>query len=125
MAEGETLAPGTTDAEHATTQISYCPYLGLYHYCRADGEDFMFDVDKLELMLISYQKQGDARQAEFISALTALARQCPHSIVELDSDLNYKILQLEPRREEMPGEGDEPPKLLVVKAGPGTGPAKK
>ena len=85
----------------------------------------MFDVNKLELMLIEYTKQGDAGQTDFISSLTALARQCPHSIVELDSDLNYKILQLEPRKEEMPGEGDEPPKPSIVKGGKAEAPAKK
>jgi len=114
MAEDTGLLPGTTDAEHATTQISYCPYLGLYHYSRADGFDALFDANKLELALTAYLKQGDTRQAEFMASLTALARECPHAIIELDAELNYKILQLEPRTEEQPGSGDEPPKLSVV-----------
>jgi len=114
MVDDTELPPGTTSAEKATTQISYCPYLGLYHYSRADGEDYLFDAGQLELALMAYQKQGDLRQAEFMSALTSLARQCPNSIVEIDSEMNYKILQLEPRVEEQPGTGDEPPKLSIV-----------
>jgi hypothetical protein len=114
MAEPIDLSLGTTDAASATTQISYCPYLGLYHYSRADGQDYLFDAVQLEEALMAYLKQGDTRQAEFMTALTSLARECPHSIVELDSEMNYKILQLAPRVEEQPGTGDEPPKLSIV-----------
>lgn len=114
MSGPQKTSAGVTDAAHATTQISYCPYLGLYHYRRADGSEYLFDVDKLEIAIINYQKQGDVRQAEFMANLTALARQCPHSIIEIDSELNYKILQLEVRKEEVPGSGDEAPKPVVA-----------
>ena len=116
LSQATSAAPaGTTDASHATTEISYCPFLGLYHYKRANGDEYLFDVDKLELSIMAYVRQGDPRQAEFMAGLTGLARQYPHCIVTLQADMSFKVLVLESRKEEQPGSGDNPPALVIKK----------
>jgi hypothetical protein len=76
------------------TKISHCPHLGIYHYVRADGSEYLFDTPQLERSIDSYQKQGDARQAEFMAMLTGFARQFPHQVVSFDEEgrLNLQVL---------------------------------
>ncbi len=68
------------------TTISFCPQLGLYHYTRADGVDYIFDTPKLEQAIDGYLKSGDTRLADFMAALTSAARLNPHRIVSFDEE---------------------------------------
>jgi hypothetical protein len=68
------------------TSISFCPHLGLYHYTRADGVDYLFDTKKLEEAIDAYLKSGDAKQADFMATLTGVARLHPHKIVSFDEE---------------------------------------
>jgi hypothetical protein len=86
---------GTTDADKSQTLISYCPFLGLYHYKRADGDEFFFDRDKLESAVNAYLAQGDFQNAEFMSVLTAYSRQYPHMVITLFPDGTYTLGRLE------------------------------
>lgn len=70
----------------AATSISFCPHLGLYHYTRADGVDYLFDTKKLEEAIDGYLKGGDAKQADFMATLTGVARLHPHKIVSFDEE---------------------------------------
>jgi hypothetical protein len=106
MAENIEASSGTTDAAHATTEIAYCPNLGLYHYIRADGTHFIFDREQLETAVESYLKQGDQRQAEFMIGLVGHARRYPHVFVVLFADGTYAL-----RRMEIPD--DEPESGIV------------
>jgi hypothetical protein len=69
-----------------STSISFCPHLGLYHYTRADGVDYLFDTHKLEEAIDSYLKSGDTKQADFMATLTGVARLHPHKIVSFDEE---------------------------------------
>ena len=100
MAENTEVPSGTTDAEHATTEIAYCPNLGLYHYKRADGTHFMFDRNRLEIAIEAYLKEGDQKQAEFMSTLTGYARRYPHVFVILGADGTYELRKMEIPEEE-------------------------
>jgi hypothetical protein len=90
MAESE-QAPVT-----AATEISFCPHLQLYHYRRADGVDYLFDTVKLEEAIDGYIKQGDPRQADFMVALTGLARQYPHQVVAFNAEGKCFLRDLKP-----------------------------
>jgi hypothetical protein len=70
----------------AATSISFCPHLGLYHYTRADGVDYLFDTKKLEEAIDAYLKSGDTKQADFMATLTGVARLHPHKIVSFDEE---------------------------------------
>ena len=94
------LRDGETDEAHATTEISYCPNLGLYHYKRADGAESLFDRAKLEMALEAFLRQGDSRMAEFMSTLTGYARRYPHVVVILSPDGNYALRKMEIPEEE-------------------------
>lgn len=95
MAETAQRDDGTTDVEKSQTLISYCPFLGLYHYKRADGTEFFFDRDKLEEAVEAYLKQGDFQNAEFMGVLTAYARKYPHLVITLFPDGTYSLGRLE------------------------------
>jgi len=95
MANSAEQEDGTTDAANAQTLISYCPYLGLYHYKRADGTEFLFDRDKLSESLEAYLKQGEQRMAEFMAVVTAYGRKYPHMAVSLFPDGTYSLGRLE------------------------------
>ena len=95
MAETSQREDGTTDVDKSQTLISYCPYLGLYHYKRADGAEFFFDRDKLLKAVEAYLKQGDFQNADFMAVLTAYARQYPHMVITLFPDGTYTLGRLE------------------------------
>jgi hypothetical protein len=95
MAENTEAPLGTTDAEHATTEICYCPHLGLYRYKRADGVDYMFDREQLVTAMAAYLREGDRRTADFMANLTLYARQYPHVVVILSPDGTYGLRKLE------------------------------
>lgn len=91
---------GTTDVEHASTEISYCPHLGIYRYKRADGTDYMFDREQLAIAVETYLRQGDMRQANFMTELTGYARQYPHVVVVFLPDGTYDLRKMEIPEEE-------------------------
>jgi hypothetical protein len=93
--KSELVAGGVTDAEHAATAIAYCPHLGMYHYWRADGSEFMFDRVELLQSLEAYSRSGDTRQGEFMAGLTGHARRYPHVIVIVRTDGTYALQKLE------------------------------
>lgn len=109
-AAGElTKSPAEKEAG-AATEIAYCPHLGIYHYRRADGDEFLFEELGLERAIESYLKQADTRQAEFMAALTAFARKFPHQVVSFDGDGNLNLRELLAREhlgEEEPGDAGE------------------
>lgn len=78
------------------TKISYCPHLGLYHYTRVDGADYLFDTPKLEMAIDAYLKDGQSRLADFMVNLTALARLHPHQVVSLDENGQCELSDLLP-----------------------------
>ena len=111
MSDNVETPSGTTDVEHAATEIAYCPNLGLYHYKRADGTEHMFDRSQLTIALESYIKQGDVRLAEFMATLTGYARRYPHVFVILLPDGTYNMRKMEiPVEERVSGIIDEPAK---------------
>lgn len=77
--------PKSNKTEELTTEISYCPCLGIYHYKRSDGDEFFFDNLKLEESLMMYIQQNQPRDAEFMSQLAGMARLAEHKIVVVDS----------------------------------------
>lgn len=89
------------------TEIAYCPHLGIYHYRRADGDEFMFDEVGLEQAVEAYIKQADTRQAEFMASLTAFARQFPHQVVSFDADGNLNLRELLAREHQGEESADE------------------
>jgi hypothetical protein len=95
MAETAQREDGTTDADKSQTLISYCPFLGLYHYKRADGTEFFFDREKLQVAVEAYLKQGDFQNADFMAVLTAYARKYPHMVIALFPDGTYSLGRLE------------------------------
>jgi hypothetical protein len=116
MTEKVEVLSGATDAEHAATEIAYCPNLGLYHYKRADGSELIFDRVQLEMALASYLKQGVVRMAEFMSMLTGYARRYPHVFVILLPDGTYGMRKMEiPEEERVSGIIEEPSKPTVGK----------
>jgi hypothetical protein len=92
--------PGTTDAAHATTEIAYCPNLGLYHYRRADGTQFLFNRDELAQSVEVYLREGDLKTAEYMAGLTGHARRYPHVVVILNPDGTYELRRMEIPKDE-------------------------
>jgi hypothetical protein len=92
------------DLKSATTEISYCPHLNLYHYKRADGDEFFFDTAQLEASIENYLKQGSSREADFMAQLTAWARKFPHKTATFYADGRFEVRKLEPHKndEEIP-----------------------
>lgn len=79
-----------------STEISYCPHLGMYRHRTADGSDYMFDTEQLEKAVEAYIKSGDARQAEFMALLTGMARQHPHQVLSFDEEGVCVVRDLKP-----------------------------
>ena len=73
------------EADVVSTEISYCPDLDIYHYLKADGTEYFFTSDQLELAIETYGKANDHRQAEFMAGLTAFARRFPHHRLSFDA----------------------------------------
>ena len=108
--------PEQVSPEQATTEISYCPHLGVYHYKRVDGAEFYFNTDELEKSVESYLKSGNVREAEFMGTLTAWARKFPHKVATFFADGRFEVRKVTPRGEgqvvAIPTEGGElPPKV--------------
>lgn len=95
MSDPNVKEDGSTDIENSQTLICYCPFLGLYHYKRADGAEFLFDREKLAASLDAYLKQGDQRTAEFMATLTAYARKYPHLVIRVFPDGTFTLGRLE------------------------------
>lgn len=96
-------APGA-GRQDVATEIAHCPHLGLYHYRKADGEEFIFDELQLEKSIETYLAQNDARQAEFMAMLTGFARQFPHQVVSFDAEGRLNLRELHAK---VPASGDE------------------
>lgn len=96
---------GTTDPSQATTQISYCPLLDIYHYWRADGTDYLFDTHALLTTVETYLREGKERLAEFMGQLTSWARQFPHKLVTIHPDGRFEVRNL--KQHKLEGEGEE------------------
>jgi hypothetical protein len=98
----------------AATEIAYCPHLGIYHYRRIDGSEYLFDKLQLESAIDSYLKGADVREAEFMAQLTAFARQFPHQVVSFNTrgELNLRELLAQKSGDPEASEGgaDEPGK---------------
>ena len=88
-------SPETSNPE-VVVQISYCPELGIYHYIRNDGDEFFFDTEKLEKSLETFLSQQNRADAEYMSRLTAGARQFPHKLITYYADGKCKILDPPP-----------------------------
>ena len=106
------MAETTPKVPKARTEISYCPEMGIYHYQRADGKEFLFDNKRLLADLDECVKKGPEgqRYAEFMSLLTGFARQFPHKVVSFDEDGCVNLSELvKPERfdEDAPGPGPE------------------
>jgi hypothetical protein len=96
----ESTEPQVVDPKTATTEISYCPHLNLYHYKRADGDEFFFDTAQLEVSIESYLKQGNSRDADFMAQLTAWARKFPHKTATFYADGRFEVRKLDPRKDD-------------------------
>jgi hypothetical protein len=82
------------DPSLATTEISFCPRLGIYHYKRADGTEYFFDSTQLEKSIKTYQEVGDLRLADFMVQLTSWAREFPHKLVTIFPDSRFEVRDL-------------------------------
>ena len=116
MAEKVEALAGTTDAEHAATEIAYCPHLGLYHYKRADGLEEFFNRERLEIVIENYLKQGELRLAEYMSILTGHARRYPHVFLTILPDGRLGMRKMEiPEDERNSGIIEDSPDPTIVK----------
>ena len=87
------------DPKDVTTEISYCPHLGIYYYKGADGFESFFDTAQLEISIDTYLKQGNAGEADFMSRLTAWARKFPHKVAIFHADGRFEVRKLEPYKD--------------------------
>jgi len=71
--------------------ISYCPELGLYHYERTDGDEFCWTNEQLERSLEACIQDGKIVEAEWMSRVTAAAREVPHKVAIFSLDGTCKV----------------------------------
>ena len=90
----------TSDFKDATTEISFSPHLGIYHYKRGDGEEWFFNTEQLEASIDAYLKQGNAQEADFMGGLTAWARKFPHKVAVFYPDGRFEVRKIESRKDE-------------------------
>jgi hypothetical protein len=100
--------PEPVSAENATTEISFCPHLGIYHYKRQDGTEYFFDTEKLEQSINTYLKEGLSQEADFMIQLTAWGRKFPHKVATFHADGSFTVRKLEPIKSETTDETESP-----------------
>jgi hypothetical protein len=76
------------------TEIAYCPHLDIYHYRRADGQEYLFDSFHLKAAMEGYLRHGDETSADFMATLTGFARQFPHQVVAFNEEGKLDLREL-------------------------------
>jgi hypothetical protein len=107
------MADQSNQEKTAATEIAYCPHLRVYHYRRANGEEWIFDESQLVAAIEGYLKAADERQAEFMAMLTGFARKFPHQVVSFDEEGKLNLRELL----EAKHDGDEVVDAEVVEPG--------
>lgn len=94
-AEGENKPTG-----NLKTKISYCPRMDLYRYSQAGEDDCLFDTPMLEKSIEAYMQNQEEQKAQFMAQLTAFARKWPHCEVSFFDDGSFKVVKLQPKKDE-------------------------